>query len=243
MALYSGRLLGIVGGLGPEATLYYVRLVDEEARRLCGGRVRFVVYSLVLEEVCNAARARDWVRVASLVGEALDSLAAGGVGVALIAANTPHVAWDLILEKARSAGVELVSIVDAGVGAVEALGASRVGLIATRATLESGIYQEALKARGVEVVEPPHGTLEELDAVIERYAGGLAGPRDYEELLGVARGLTSRGAEALLLACTDLGPLASRLEVDVGVPVVDPSREQVRRALELAYPECSRRGS
>lgn len=232
--------LGFVGGLGPEATVYYVRLVDEVSRRLCGGRKRFVVYSLVLEEMCNAARSGDRRRVASLLLEALRALARAGVSVAFIAANTPHIAWSIVEPQAREMGLQLVSIVEAGVKRLKSIeGLRRVGVIATSATLKSRLFQDAVKSVGLEAVEPVREEIGVLDRVIERYASGRATQEDYEALLATAKSLIERGAETLLLACTDLGPLRGKLEKDLGVKVVDPAMAQVEEAVKLAYPECS----
>ncbi len=235
--------LGFVGGLGPEATVYYVRLVDEVSRRLCSGRKRFVVYSLVLEEMCNAARSGDRRKVASLLLEALRTLARAGVSVAFIAANTPHIAWDIVEPQAREMGLQLVSIVEAGVERLKSIeGLKRVGVIATSATLKSRLFQDAMRGVGLEAVEPAGEEREVLDKIIERYASGKATQEDYNALLATAKSLVERGADVLLLACTDLGPLRGRLEKDLGVRVVDPAVAQVEDALRLAYPECSGRG-
>jgi aspartate racemase len=219
--------------------VYYVRLVDEASRRLCGERKRFIVYSLVLEEMCRAAKSGDREGVAGLLLEALGALARAGVSVAFIAANTPHIAWDIVEPRARELGLRLVSIVGAGVRELAATGAGRAGVIATSATLRSRLFQDAMRAAGLEAVEPVGEEREALDRVIEHYASGRATQEDYEALLSTARLLVERGAEALLLACTDLGPLRGRLEKDLGVRVVDPAVAQVEEALRLAYPECS----
>ncbi len=230
--------LGIVGGLGPRATVFYY----EEANRVCfeavGRRPRLLIYSLPFEEMCRAVREGSLERVAGLLLEALDALARGGARVALISANTPHIAWGLVEPKARGMGLRLVSIVEAAAERLEELGARRVGILATGSTLRSRIYHEALEARGMEVVEPPAGEQEWLDqAIAGRFATGGASRGDVETLLAIARGLASR-SDAVLVACTDLSPYLRGVEaVEAGgrrVPLVDSAREQLQAALRLA---------
>ena len=232
------RPLGIVGGLGPSATVFYYMEANNICLRLEGRRPRLLVYSIPFEEMCGAVRRGDLEGVASLLLEALESLAGAGVEVALIAANTPHIAWGLVEPKARSMGLRLVSIVDAAVEALAALGARRVAVLATSGTLESRIYHEALEKRGIEVVEPPAGEQEWLDrAISESFAPGSPSREDVERLIKLAERLASE-SDAVLVACTDLSPYMPATVA--GKPVVDSSRAQLEKALgEAGF--CTRR--
>ena len=239
----QARLLGMVGGLGPTATVFYYRLIVSRCRRLCGKGPRLLVYSIPLEEMCRAARSMDRGAMAELVMEALGALARGGAGVAFVSANTPHVAWDLFEPRARGLGLELVSIVEAAVAAVEELGAWRVGVMATHVVNDTGLYRRALEERGVEVLEPPPAMQGKLDeAISSAFAPGRVREEDLALLVQVARDLVERGAEAILLACTDLSPYMRLVADAARRPVVDAAREQVARALELATVPLSEEG-
>ncbi len=230
--------LGIVGGLGPGATVFYYMEAQRLCLEMCGRRPRLLVYSLPLEEMCRAARRGDLEAMAGLVVEALEALAAAGARVVLVSANTPHLARGLYAPRARELGLELVDIVEASVGELRGVGARRVGLLATSATLRSRLYHEALVDAGMEPVEPPESVQERLDrAIAEEFTAGSPGPEALETLRGAVGALLGAGVDAVLVACTDLSPHRGLIEgLAAGrARVVDSAVAQLRRGLELAY--------
>jgi aspartate racemase len=231
--------LGIVGGLGPGATVFYYMEAQRLCLEMCGRRPRLLLYSLPLEEMCRAARRGDLGAMAGLVVEALEALAAAGARVALVSANTPHLARGLYAPRARELGLALVDIVEASVGELRGVGARRVGLLATSATLRSRLYHGALEAAGMEPVEPPPGLQERLDrAIAEEFTAGSPGPGALEALRAAASSLLDAGVDAVLVACTDLSPhvgVLRGLAEPRGAAVVDSAVAQLRRGLELAY--------
>jgi len=233
----SGSVIGVVGGLGPAATVFYYESLVGEYRRRGLGSPRVVIYTVPIEEMCRAARAGDVGAVAGLVGEALEVLARAGASVALVAANTPHMAWDAFAPLASRLGLRLIHIAEPAVERLRLLGASRVGILATSGTLRAGFYQERLEGLGMEPVVPDGEGQRALDQAIEALAGasGLrAGFDAGEVVVGVASQLVEAGADAILVACTDISPLLGRLRGALGVPVVDSSVEHVKAAVDAA---------
>lgn len=225
--------LGLVGGLGPDATIFYYKLLQAKCLERCGGRPRVVIYSLPLEEMCGAVKAGDLEEVALLLAEAVEALAAAGAVVAGVAANTPHIAWDRVRGLASRLRVKLVHIADAAVEAVKRAGAVRVGLLATGSTVAHGFYQERLLRAGVEVVTPPRSLQEHLDKAIERIAAGAGGDA-LEPVAEAARWLAER-AGAVLVACTDLSPYIEVLGRKTGLgagALIDSSAAHVERLVE-----------
>jgi len=226
-------ILGIIGGLGPEATVFYYRLAVRLYRASKGGSPRVVIYSIPLEEMCDSVKSGSRERVASLLEEALRGLAASGATVALIAANTPHIAWREALETAEALGVKLVSIFEPAAAEALRRGYRRVGILATSATLEAGFYQEALKRRGIEAVHPPGDVQRRLDQAIERLA--LGGPEEppLEVVVDALKQLEEMGVDAAMIACTDLSPHADKLAGQAKLPLIDASLEHVKAAVSI----------
>ncbi len=224
------RLPGMIGGLGPLATIYYYERLVEKCRALCGHAPRLLIYTLPVEEMCEAARKGDRGRVAALLSEALHSLASGGARVVFISANTPHIAWEEFRRDAEKLGVEPVSIVEAAVDEVVKHGYRRVAVLGTRALYETRIYQDALAARGVEPVELPDQLLSRIDSLIQRLARGEVRDSDVDEALGVLGEVARLGAEAAILACTELPALLRGRKTPI--PVVDTVEAQLDRVLE-----------
>ena len=222
------RLLGLVGGLSPYATILYYRSIVEGYRGRAGVDPRLVVYSVPVQEMCGFMSRGDLAGAAGLLSEALRGLRGAGAGAAVIAANTPHAA----LRLADTAGLRVLHIVEPVAERLEGLGARRVGLLATGATIRYRVYHDVLEARGFEIIVPPRGVQERLDKVIVRATEGELGEDDVGFLLGVARSLVAAGAEAVVLGCTELGLYRDRFRGALGAPVVDSLEEHVAAAVE-----------
>ena len=154
----------------------------------------------------------------------------------VIAANTPHIAWDAFRRAAEELGVKAIPIHEPVAGEAARRGYRRVGLLATSSTVEAGFYQEALRAQGVEALTPPVEVQATVDKAIEALA--FKGPEagSLEELSRAARILGGMGAEAVIIACTDASPYTSQIAGGAGVPVLDASVEHVKAALRALGP-------
>jgi aspartate racemase len=231
----GGGVIGVIGGLGPEATVYYYRGIIREYRSRTGASPRLAVYSVPIEYMCRAARAGDTRAMASLLLEGVRGLARLGAGYGVIAANTPHAAWDLVEPEASRLGLRLIHIARPSAERLEALGARRVGILATRATLDAGFYQAELEGRGITLVAPEEPLQETLDKAIERLAsGGASSESAVRSVVEAARSLEEKGVDALLVACTDISPYTGVLAARIGVPIVDSSVEHVRAVVEAS---------
>ncbi len=173
--------------------------------------------------------------VAGLLREAIDSLASAGAVVGIISANTPHIAWSLVEPHASKRGLRLIHIAQPAAERLAALGVRRAGILATSGTLRGGFYQRELASRGIEAVTPPASDQEALDAAIEALATSSAPAKDALSVVTrVASGLEKAGAEAILVACTDISPYTEQLSKQVSVPLVDSSIEHVRAVVDAA---------
>ena len=223
--------IGLVGGLSPYSTILYYRLLVERARERTGRDPELVIVSVSIDRVSSLVRSWDLEGLAGLLADALGRLAAAGARVVGIAANTPHIALPLLRGRLPE-GVRLVSIVEAVTRRVAGLGVKRIGLLATGATVRSRLYHEALGRIGVEVVAPPPRLQEMLDNAIRLVSRGLLDERRGLLVGQLVGSLLARGAEALVLGCTELPLLLGGLRVRV--PIVDSLEEHVEALLAEA---------
>jgi aspartate racemase len=225
------KRLGIVGGIAPESTVEYYRLIvaTYRARVTDGSYPPLVINSIdmkVMREHIEAGRLEEVADY--LLGE-VRRLADAGAEFALLASNTPHIVFD---ELERRSPVPLLSIVRAARDAAAGLGLKRVGLLGTRFTMRGGFYEPVFGRGGVEVVTPEG---DDQDYVHERYMGELVHGVFLEEtragLLGVVDRLAERaGVEAVVLGGTEL-PLILRDAAGRGIPFLDTGRIHAERAV------------
>jgi len=227
------KTLGLIGGVSWHSTLDYYRLINMavEERLGPGHSARLVLYNVDLAEIRSLHARGDREGAARVLEEAARSLAAAGAEMGLICANTLHMYFDRV---ASAGGIPFIHIADAAAERLLADGVRVVGLLGTKATMEAGFYRERLARHGVEVVVPGPREREEVDGIIFReLVRGVFSEEARERVAEIARGLADRGAQGVLLACTEL-PLLMR-GVDVGVPLYDTVELHVEKAVELAF--------
>ncbi|HEX8499717.1 MAG TPA: amino acid racemase [Pyrinomonadaceae bacterium] len=226
------KRLGIVGGIAPESTIEYYRLIVAayRARVTDGSYPPLVINSIDMNRMRRLIEAGELGGLVQyLLGE-LQRLADAGADFAFLASNTPHIVFDEL--EARSP-VPLLSIVRAARDAAVALGLKKVGLLGTRFTMGARAYPEVFAAAGVEVVTPGEA---DQDYVHEKYMGefieGVFLPETREGLLAVVDRLKERaGVEGVVLGGTEL-PLILRDAAGRGIPFLDTTRIHAERAVE-----------
>jgi aspartate racemase len=227
------RRIGLLGGMSWESSAEYYRLVNEAVRARLGGlhSADCVLRSVDFAEVEELQRADDWASAGALLGREAAALAAAGAELLVLCTNTMHRVADAITD---AVDVPLVHIADTTADAVRSHGLGTVGLLATAYTMEGEFYVGRLRERhGLQVLVPPADDRRLVHAVIyDELCVGVVDDGSREEYRRVMAGLAERGAEGILLGCTEIGLLVAT--ADAPVPVFDTTRLHAERAVDLA---------
>lgn len=222
------KTIGVIGGMGPAATAeFFRRLVEATEAARDQDHLHVLIDSDPTIPDRTLALVADGPSPAPELVRIARRLEAMGADLLVMPCNTAHA---FALEVARSVRVPLVSWVAEAVAHVAAheVQPARAGVLATSGTIVSGVYQAALAAAGIEAVVPtPREQTDVMDAIYGLKGGDPVQP-------GVARtlaALVDRGAEVILLACTEL-PWLGLSGADV--PIVDPADVVARRVVALA---------
>lgn len=211
------KTIGIIGGTSPESTaVYYQTIVRRHVARFGDHSYpRILIASVSFQRYIDWQHDGDWERVAAgLQGEA-DALERAGADLLLLAANTMH----KVLPK-LSSRLPFVSIMDAVAEAARRDGVAKVGLTGTGFTMGDGFYAAGLAERGLGVVLPSAEQQQEIHRIIyNELINGVVRPESVAGFDAIARDLQARGADATLLACTELELLAQGGHMTV--PLID----------------------
>ncbi len=227
------KTLGIVGGLGPESSALYYRLLQREVRSRRGGRhtARLILDSLDFHDLAEAQDRGDTAAMAKLVTGSALRLEAAGAERVLIACVTAHCVAGAV---ESALGVPLLHVGDAAGAALRRDGRRRVALLGTRFTLEGGFLAERIAARnGVAALVPEPDERARLHAIIvEELVAGEVRAATRSWIAALAGTLAARGADALLLACTELSLLFPEPDdaTDLALPLYDATRLHVDAA-------------
>jgi aspartate racemase len=223
-----GFLLGVLGGMGPLATVdFLAKLVAATPADGDADHLPFVTVSIPQVPSRVAAILGDGESPLPALVDARDRLLAAGATLIAMPCNTAH-HW--VDDLARGSRAPLLHIADAALGDVVASVApgAAVGVIATRATHEIGLYRTPLERAGFRVVVPDEA------ADIQAVADGIAAVKRGDAAAGgrhfmrVVSALERAGAGAIVLGCTEVPPGLSAAGVRPGVPWIDPTEALAR---------------
>ena len=198
------KRIGILGGTSAESTVsYYTRITREYTRRFGNfAYPEILIYSLSFQEIVDWQRAGNWEAIATKMADAFQVLANAGAQIGLIAANTLHRVYDAV---ANESPIPLLHIVDALAVAIQAEGCSTVGLLGTRYTMKESFYSDRLASHYIATLVPTSEEQEEIHRVIhEELARGILRPSSEATYLQIIDSLAARGAEGIILGCTEI---------------------------------------
>jgi aspartate racemase len=225
------KTIGIVGGIGPESTIDYYRLLLARAPALGGSESpQIVINSVDYWAMRRLLDAKDDAGLADMLVREVEALRRAGAGVALIAANTPHMVFDAVQARVS---LPLVSIVTATADAAVARGLSRPGLLGTRFTMQGRFFSDVFAAQGMTILTPAGDDVDYVhDVYVNELVRGQFLDRSRAGLVAVMDRLRARGADGIILGGTEL-PLILR-DVTYALPVLDTTQIHVEAVLKIA---------
>jgi aspartate racemase len=224
------KLIGIIGGIGPEATIDYYRLfVSIYREHRPEGYPQVLINSIDLARALKLVSSGDLEGLAAYMLEEIHRLARAGASHGLLASNTPHIVFD---EIEAASPIPLISIVETACRAAVERRLKRVGLFGTRFTMQGGFYQKVFAHEGIEVEIPETGDQKFIhDTYLNELVNGVVRPETRERYIAIARRMKAeQGIEALILGGTEL-PLLLRGAIDIGVMLLDTAHLHVERAV------------
>ena len=225
-------LLGIFGGMGPEATLdFYKNLLEVTPASKDQEHIPTIIFSNTKVPDRIAAIAESGGDIIPYLEFSIRKLDEAGASFIAIPCNTVHYFHD---EMQSFTDIPVLHLIREAAEEVAASypGVRKVGLLATTATIESGLYHMELNAKGIEVVIPDEDII--VNNVMEAVFGIKAGTdmKVNEELLaGAALNLQEKGAELIVLGCTEI-PLAYD-SGSVDLPYINPTRVLAEKSVEM----------
>jgi aspartate racemase len=227
------KIIGLIGGMSWESTIPYYRQINESIKERLGGlhSAKIILYSVDFHDIERLQHAGDWETAGQLLGDAARCLEGAGADFLVLCTNTMHKVAAAI---EAAVHIPLVHIVDPTAAEIKAAGFSTVGLLGTRFTMEESFYKDRLQERhGLRILIPPFEDRQIIHRIIfEELCLGRTLDESRHEFRRVIRSLIHRGAEAVILGCTEISLLVD--QQDAAVPLFDTTRLHARRAAEAA---------
>lgn len=226
------KVIGLIGGLSWESSAEYYRRLNRQVRERLGGlhAANILMHSLDFAPVAELQAQGDWPALDRAMVEAADMLARGGADILLICSNTMHRCAGAV-EAASS--VPLIHIADPTAAAIKAAGLSRVGLLGTAFTMEQDFLTGRMAKAGLDVIVPDDAGRETIHRIIyDELVQGVVSDASRGRCRDVITALVDRGAEAIILGCTEIMLLVGA--EDSTVPLFDTLALHVDAAIDAA---------
>ncbi len=225
--------IGLVGGISWSSTVDYYRFINEETNKKLGGLnfAECIIYSVNFNDFNVYNAAHDWNGTSSLLHNAALHLKAAGAGLIMLGANTAHVVAEEVEQKT---GLPLIDIRVATAHAITQKKLKKVGLMGTVYTMELPFYKDKLMEHGIEAIIPLDDADREFmeDTLLHELGKGIITPQTKSSYISIANSLIERGAEGIILGCTEIPLMLS--QDDFSVPVFNTTHIHVKAAVDYA---------
>jgi aspartate racemase len=228
----SMKKIGLVGGISWVSTIEYYRFINEGINVALGGTnsAEIMIYSLNFEDIRRNNETNNWEGTFQLLSNAAEQLKRGGAEAILLGANTAHA----VAERVEAAvQLPVIHIITATANAIKKQGLQKIGLLGTRPTMEMDFYKDKLRGYGIEPIIPES---QETRDYIQQTLGlelgkGIIRAETKQAYLAIIDELIARGAEGIVLGCTEIPLLISQYDVDI--PVFDTTKIHSQAAVEF----------
>lgn len=221
------KKIGIIGGLGPEATVdYYKELIN--AFKNEKGDLDYpeiIIYSVNMAHFIGLMQEQKYEQATAYLADKIEALRQAGADFAALSANTPHQLFDQLRERS---GIPLISIVEATCNEAKKKGLKRAGLFGTGLTMKASFYPDVFRKHGVEVIVPDEEDRKLINnKLFSEIELGIFNDETRELLVGIIKKMVrEQRIDSLILGCTEL-PLILTEETYNGIPVLNTTKIHV----------------
>lgn len=226
------KKIGLIGGMSWESTLLYYELLNKKVKAMLGGlhSSNCVIESVDFSEIAELQAQDDWNSLDALMIERANCLENSGAELILICANTMHLCVDAIEHHTK---IPIVHIAEVTAKEIKKAQLDKVALLGTRFTMERDFFKNILNDHHIDVIVPDENDRKLVnDIIYKELVRGVLKPESKEIYLRIIEDLRKRGAQGVILGCTEI-PLLIKPE-DVDLPVFNTTKIHAEKAVELA---------
>ena len=209
------KTIGLIGGMSWESTATYYKIINETVKEKLGGlhSAKCILYSVDFQEIEECQANGNWEKSGEILGEAAYNLEKAGADFIVICTNTMHKVVNQIKEKIS---VPILHIAEMTAEKILEKGLKNIALLGTKYTMEQDFYKSKLIEKGINVIIPDKNDIEIINEVIyDELCLGTINFNSKKKFLEIVDKLRSKGAEGIILGCTEIGLLIKNEDTDV----------------------------
>ena len=227
------KTIGLIGGMSWQSSVEYYRIINEACNAHLGGfhSSKIMMYSVDFDPILKLQHEGDWQRLSEKMLDAARKLESAGADYLLICANTMHKTAEYV---EKNIGIPLVHIADVVGEEITSQGLKKVGLIGTTFTMQQDFYKDRIERYGLTVLTPELAEDQHYiyKVLTEELTFGIINHRSKAKYLEIMQKLIERGAEGIILGCTEIPLLIT--QQDTPIPLFDTTRLHALAAVKLS---------
>ncbi len=226
------KTIGLIGGMSWESTLTYYQIINETVKEQLGGfhSAKCLLYSVDFEEIERYQANGQWEKGGELLADKAAGLENAGADFIIICTNTMH---KVVTQIQSKISIPVVHIADTTADELNKSGISRVALLGTKYTMTEEFYKSRIANRGIDVLIPSEKDIEIVNSVIyNELCLGIISEKSKAEYIRIVDELTGRGAQGVILGCTEIGLLLQ--QSDTNTLLFDTTRIHATKAAMLS---------
>ena len=209
------KTIGLIGGMSWESTVTYYKIINETIKEKLGGlhSAKCILYSVDFQEIEECQANSNWEKSGEILGEAANNLEKAGADFIVICTNTMHKVVNQIKEKIS---IPILHIAEMTAEKILEKGLKNIALLGTKYTMEQDFYKSKLIEKGINVIIPDKNDIEIINEVIyDELCLGTINSDSKKKFLEIVDKLRNKGAEGIILGCTEIGLLIKNEDTDV----------------------------
>ena len=209
------KTIGLIGGMSWESTVTYYKIINETVKEKLGGlhSAKCILYSVDFQEIEECQANGNWEKSGEILGAAAYNLEKAGADFRVICTNTMHKVVNQIKEKIS---IPILHIAEMTAEKILEKGLKNIALLGTKYTMEQDFYKSKLIEKGINVIIPDKNDIEIINEVIyDELCLGTINFNSKKKFLEIVDKLRSKGAEGIILGCTEIGLLIKNEDTDV----------------------------
>jgi len=225
--------LGLIGGMSWENTIEYYQIINEMVKERLGGwnSAKIILYSVNFEEILPLQNNNQWDKIAQKMIKISMDLENAGCAAIIICSNSMHKIAEKIEDQIS---IPLIHVVDETAKAIKNNNLKTIGLLGTKFTMEGGFYvQRLFKKHNITVIVPESNERDYIhETIYNEFAIGKFLNSTKEKFLKIIANLKEKGAQGIILGCTEIPMLIKPTDVDI--ILFDTLRLHLNSAVEFS---------
>ena len=228
------KKIGLIGGMSWESTVTYYQIINETIKNKLGDlhSAKIIIESIDFDPVAKAQEKDDWDTCAKIMREAVQDLEKAGADFILIGANTMH---KVIPQIENDISIPILHIADATITRLKQDNIQTIALLGTKYTMCQDFYKSRIVENNIEVMIPEED-IETVNSIIyDELCKGILSESSKNKLIQITNSLKKKGAQGVILGCTELDLLIKQDDLDI--PVYDTTQIHGEEAGLMALEE------